>query len=575
MKNFRSIQDERFVLPDLTVLVGKNDVGKSNLLEAVKILLEGTAASVEQEDFYDLGNPIETRAVLDGIGGYLELCDQRNRPKVEQRIHQDGLLTIRRIAEAPKKLGDIEILDPASGEFSTPTGIDAALKPMLPEVIFIEALADVAEETKGTQKDALGMLVSQVMSSIVKQVEPSLKEAYKLADKLLNVQRNADEERDERAPELVAIESEITEYVKETFPGASVRLKVQLASAKEILERVHVLVREGKNEDPYYRRGHGLQRTLYLSLLRALAARIRKGQEQAVSRPFILLFEEPEAFLHPEGQVKMRNALEAISTGAQVIMTTHSPLMVTPDSLSRTTRVEKCSKAGCPKPVTRRFGPVNPEELTVPQRQLLPLFAIQRSSRFLFARGVLLVEGVGDEHIFAAVAERLRRFCLEANEIAIVEAGGKAHLATFAEILKRLGLEVWVLTDIDFLWEGAGRVFGGDADHARFMEGLQQLVPTPAGGIRDDNARRQDKLERIRACVSQLSTERDTLCEKLLPHHIFVLRHGEIEDYIGLGHGSKGQYLKAANEIRAGTRAINHEQDFVRLLDALAAWASP
>jgi len=574
IKNFRSIQDEHFPLPALTVLVGKNDVGKSNLLEAVKICLEGTATSVDSEDFYDLSSPIEIRTVFEGVSGYLDLCDERNRPKIQQRLDRDGCLTVRRLAAGPKKLGEIEVLDPSSGEFSTPTGIDAALKPVLPEVIFIEALADVAEETKGTQKDALGMLVNQVMAGIVKQVEPTLKEAYKQADKLLNVQNSVEGARDERASELVAIESEITQYVKETFPGASVRLRVQLASAKEILERVHVLVREGKNEDPYYRRGHGLQRTLYLSLLRALAARIRRGQEQAIVRPFILLFEEPEAFLHPEGQIKMRGALGAISTGAQVILATHSPLMVTPDSLSRTIRVEKCVKADHPKPVTRRFGPVNPEELSVPQRQLLPLFAIQRSSRFLFARGVLLVEGVGDEHIFAGISEQLRGFCLEANEIAIVEAGGKANLATFAEILRTLGLEVWILTDIDFLWEGAGHLLGGDADHARFMERLQQLVPAPAGGIRDDDARHRDKLQRIQTCVGQLLAERDTLCEKLLASGVFVLRHGEMEDYIGLGRHSKSQYLKAANELRSGTRTINHQEDFLRLLDALGAWAA-
>jgi len=322
--NFRSIQSERFELLPLTILVGKNDVGKSNLLEAIRVLFEGATTSVDSEDFYDPAAPLEIVAVLVGVRECLGLCDERNRPKLEQRIDANGFLTIRRVAASPRKLGSIEILDPTTGEFGTPTGIDAAMKPLLPEVIFIAALADVAEEAKGTQEDALGQLVGQVMSAIADQVQPRLDEAYQEASRLLNVRVDpaTGAEQDERAVELAGIEGDITRYLNETFPKASVRLKVKLPSVKSILGQIDVVVREGTHEDPYYRRGHGLQRTLYLSLLRALAGRIRDRSGQGVVRPFILLFEEPEAFLHPEGQIKMRDALKAISERAQVAMAT-------------------------------------------------------------------------------------------------------------------------------------------------------------------------------------------------------------------------------------------------------------
>jgi putative ATP-dependent endonuclease of the OLD family len=570
--NFRSILDERFRLPALTVLVGKNDVGKSNLLGAIQILLEGTAGSVKPEDFYDRNSPVEIRAVMDGVGDYLVLCDERNRPKVAQRLDANGLLTIRRVAETPMALGDIEVLDPETGEFSTITGISAPLKPMLPEVIFIEALADVADQTKGTQKDVLGMLVNQVMLGIVKQVEPNVREAYREADKILNVQSVEGEERDERAPELRAVESEITGYLKETFPNSSVRLRVELASVKEILERVHVSIREGKSEDSYYRRGQGMQRTLYLSLLRAEAARIRMGQ--AVSRPFILLFEEPEAFLHPDGQTRMREALASISAAAQVVLTTHSPLMVTPDSLPHTVRIEKYLKDGYPRPVTRGLGPIDPENLTHVQRQLIPLFAIQRSSRFLFSRGVLLVEGTSDEHLFSAIAERLGRFRLDDFERAVVETGGKGNFEPFAEVLRMLGLQVWMLTDLDFLWNGAGTVLGGgDAEFAQFMQRLQAMAP--AGGDGDELAKKRERIRRTEVCAGELSDQRDAICERLMMRGIFVLRQGEIEDYVGLGYGAKGRYLKAAEEIRAGVRPLRNQADLERILAALRAWAAP
>ncbi|HKS81115.1 MAG TPA: AAA family ATPase [Candidatus Acidoferrales bacterium] len=566
--NFRSIHDENFHLRPLTVLIGKNDVGKSNLLEAIRILLEGTAGSVDTEDFYDEALPLEISAILEDVRPYLDLCDERTKPKIEKRIDEFGRLRIRRQAKGPKQLTDIEVEDPETRDFSPVAGISAPLKAMLPEVISIGALADVADQAKGTQKDALGQLVNQVLSGIVQKIEPKVQTAYEGADKILNVPRQG---ADERAPELIEIETELTKYLQQTFPRASVRLRVQLASIKEILDRVHVFVREGSNEDPYYRRGQGMQRTLYLSLLRAEADRIRTDQQ--IVRPYILLFEEPEAFLHPDGQSKMREALTTISAGAQVIAATHSPVMVRPDSLSSVIRVENCQKDGCQRPVTRGIGPIQTDNLTANQRQLMPLFSVQRSSRFLFARGVILVEGASDEHIFSAIAARIRGFRPEDYEVSIIESGGKDKFVAFAEILNSMGLEVWIVTDLDFLWNGAGEILQPDPAYSQFVQDLRELVPDPDDV--SEAAKRAAKKRKTEACDRDPQAQRNALCEKLMMSNIFVLRHGEIEDYVGLTQNSKGQYLKAASEIRRGNQEILYREEFERILDALAVWAGP
>lgn len=291
-------------------------------------------------------------------------------------------------------------------------------------------------------------------------------------------------------------------------------------------------------------------------------------------RPFILLFEEPEAFLHPEGQIKMRDALKAISERAQVVMATHSPIIVTPEFVDKTIRVEKRIEERYPKPFTKRFGPIDPAILPPLQRQLLPLFALQRSSRFLFSRGVLLVEGVGDEHLFPAVAQRLQGFDLESNEIAVVETGGKDNLRPFSQLLQALGLQTWVLTDIDFLWNGAGKVLGADADLSTFVEELDRLVPELPEVERTEAALRDRKKHQKQAATTQLVGSRNTLCDRLFGLGIFVLREGEIEDYVGLTPTSKGQYLKAAEEVRNGGRAIQHTAELEGIVAVLRAWSA-
>lgn len=48
--NFRSIKNQTFDLDDFSVLIGKNNSGKTNILDAIEILLEGTAKSIQDSD---------------------------------------------------------------------------------------------------------------------------------------------------------------------------------------------------------------------------------------------------------------------------------------------------------------------------------------------------------------------------------------------------------------------------------------------------------------------------------------------------------------------------------------------
>src|SRR5437773_2989638 len=88
INNFRSIRDESFLLPALAVFIGRNDAGKSNVIEAVDILLEGSKDSVTTSDFYDVGAAIVIEAHFEGASKYLELVDEQNRSKMKERLNE-------------------------------------------------------------------------------------------------------------------------------------------------------------------------------------------------------------------------------------------------------------------------------------------------------------------------------------------------------------------------------------------------------------------------------------------------------------------------------------------------------
>ncbi len=573
IRNFRSIYDEKFDLPAFTILVGKNNVGKSNLLEAIRILLEGTGKDIKESDFYDSSNPIEIRAEFENVTSYVELAGNPNASRVRERISQTGTIIIQRKSNEAGELSKLEIKAADSDTFSTPTGIDAALKAILPEVIFIEALADVAEEAGGKPSAALGRLLSQVLSKLVESVQPQLEVAYKTADQLLNVQMpfKSGESVDERAKELKEIEIEITRNLQETFPTTNIRLNISLPSVKQLLGDVAVFVREGIHEDPYFRKGHGLQRCLYLSLLRALATRGRQLSEGKIKRPFIILFEEPELFLHPDGQIKMRDALTTISQYDQVIVSTHSPFIVAPDAVDKVIRIETISQAGFVAPRTKRYGPINKDGLGLTENQLFALLGVQRSSKFLFSRGVLLVEGTGDEHLVSAIAKKLSIPSLEEREITIVESGGKGRIFKFMSFLQLLGLKVYGLVDLDFLWDGAGEVLGSDVQLSKLCQQLKTIAESQIPNFDGSEAHNKEaKRIKIEACqTGDVKAIADVVREKLKKCSIFVLPGGDMEKYVGLGENSKKKYLEAAREIVDGTRIIQMQDHLTEILSAI------
>lgn len=97
VSNFRSIRHETFPLKPLSVLIGKNNTGKTNLLDSMEILLEGTSKDVTDEDFFDPTTDFVIEGRFSGIKDYLDILDPRHKPRIEERIDSEGCITVRRV----------------------------------------------------------------------------------------------------------------------------------------------------------------------------------------------------------------------------------------------------------------------------------------------------------------------------------------------------------------------------------------------------------------------------------------------------------------------------------------------
>lgn len=165
--------------------------------------------------------------------------------------------------------------------------------------------------------------------------------------------------------------------------------------------------------------GLGYNNLLYMAVLLAAIADAPSADEEPTLR--VLLVEEPEAHLHPQLQDLLMRFLQSEAVGAtQVIATTHSPTFASSARVERLTVLSRASAAA--KPIARL-----PRDFGLDEKQLAYLrrFLDVTKASLFFARAVIFVEGVAEQLLVPVIADRIGR-SLASNGVAVINIGGVA-----------------------------------------------------------------------------------------------------------------------------------------------------
>lgn len=160
----------------------------------------------------------------------------------------------------------------------------------------------------------------------------------------------------------------------------------------------------------------------------------------------IILLDEPALNLHP---IRQRHLLDSMTLSNsqnrnQVIIITHSPFLVDQSRLDTTWRVSRVEGHTTLLSLAKTFEKLRPNEL---RRAALRLGNPELRA-LLFARGVILVEGLSDKIVIQTL-DRNSESRLEGNEWTIVEVGGKESLSLYGAIAKALGIPFAAVVDND------------------------------------------------------------------------------------------------------------------------------
>lgn len=535
--NFRGIKEIDLSPAQMNCIIGENNAGKSTGLLAINLFLKGTKISESdfyeksKEIFIDVtfSNVTETdlNKILDKenksrIKNIIENNELKFRRKYKidctsellcykkvpiniiykadwiaselkgkkggelktflkdtYQFTQNDVSNISSQAAAKEKIKGL-ILNLPSDQFAydwehLPTGFSNTVTPMFPEPIYIPAVKDFTDETKTKESTSFGKLVKILFTQIEKSPEfLEIKNSFEKLNKMLNRQLIKDDEGneqllDERLDSLKILESDIQQVFQESFSQIKLELQIPNPEVRQIFNSTQILVDDGIKTTIDYK-GDGVKRTLVFSILRTYVEKLNSDSQNT---DYIFLFEEPELYLHPNGQRILYNVLEKLSIKDQVFVTTHSPNFFS--ATAKETCFIKIYKDFSSTPPCSKAKEINFVQNSS-YKDAFQIICYENSTPAFFFKKVLLVEGDSDLIFLKGLSKFINEnYCFEKTNIPIIRINGKMNTKRFYEFYKHFDIEVFTLLDLDILIDGFDKLdFSSNASELNSLR--QQLL---------------------------------------------------------------------------------------------------
>ena len=465
IRNYKSIKCLSVHIDSLTAIVGKNNFGKSTILDAIQCFYG--EKDIDVDDFH-LGTDedIKIKITFDDItDSDIERCfgykammaktnmkikeradDEQYAQKQLEKLNNDRERKFQETIEKynldfpNKSIITVTFSYSKKGKSTYKIGEDTIIAKsdlfkFLPPIKVISAIRTPEKETTAGTKSNLKELISLLQSE---NDSEDYIELPKIEGKLSyeEIKTLISKKEEEKCKYL---SEDLTLNFQNAINNDSLSVKVKIDNNfkfdfkyKTVLEDKDV---PGKEVD-ILSCGTGLQSMMILSILQTYI-KLKKDDD------FILLIEEPEVYLHPSLQRKMISTLLKISERNQVILTTHSPIIVS--------KIDK-DNIHC---VTKEKGVTSLVEATV--ENIVQELGIQVSD-ILNKQAVIFVEGKDDARLFSLLINKIAKHKgLDSNfsdkYIDIIQTDGFDKMSFYAnaQILHKDVVKVpyWVITDSD------------------------------------------------------------------------------------------------------------------------------
>jgi len=558
VKGYRSLANVEVCFnPGINVIVGKNNAGKSNIIRALNLILgerHPLYVRFGNRDFHNDGsNSADELIIAVRLDGSFEAeippgrrikvleLDSSFTPSWDEdciEILTDESLSVKNAYKYPSEvLKDIKnstekwiFLHTKRGDSTNNHGLiykkngDWCKIPLRNEIrdllittAYVPSYRDPEKMLKITEYSWYGKLIKQIYEKGLRVHEREIRKIQKQhSDKINEIFHEASEELRKRLGRAIF-------HHKISFkPGPYTK--------DDEHKSITLFVNDGL-DTPYYDKGSGIQSALVIALFTYYCECFHKGSS-------LLLLEEPENYLHPQGRRALEGELlrfvkENGNGERQIILSTHSPEFLRSVNLTSLVRVHK--KLGSTASEIHQIKNVDDDT-----RRKFRQIMMKKSAEMFFADGVILVEG-GEEYIIPQLFDVFARETrwLDSFNVSAIRVDGKGFFKIYTNILSKFNIWWKILTDLDFIYSGIKDFsdFLSDEDILlidKISSEVNTYVNEYIKDLSDENQKKREKRKRRKEKLQMIVSENQNvgeLIDKLKEHGIFILKRGELEDY--------------------------------------------
>lgn len=507
IENFRNFSSIEIDLSNKNVIFGMNDSGKTNLLFAIRYLLD---RSIRNKGFiksdyhkHDISKPIKIQLEIDLSDR--EEDDEESLKSSHSRLLISTVAGARKNASLDTFLISLEAMYDEKELFGNPvlswgsTLDDLVEVPQYGTRSDIDKIFQIVYVNPAIELDAFFKRNRKLLFSDDTKTDEDVALEKEIESSIIDLNTNIS-----NLSLITSVQSQLTDAYK-SYRKEDLEIKIQSEiSISGYLDNLTPYINWNGDTQNYPTSGDGRKKLLSYAINHLIS------EKQYSSKVIIYLIEEPENSLHRSVQVSLSKQLFIQNIYEYFFLTTHSAEVLYEMNNTQLIKITNQQEATGHS----SYYKVPSEFLNLKKKLNKSL------AQSIFYDRVLLVEGPSEYYLFSSIFEYLSPD-FEAEGKYLLQVNG-INFKPYAKLYRELGIEFFVKTDNDLKASRGDKHEFSPIGFNRCIEILDDNIVAKLNNYRIDFSSKEERNQNIKAKKKELYIMKYTLVSQLNSKRLYI-----------------------------------------------------